>query len=174
MQILTTPTAFIFTRYCLFSTFYWFMSTIENLLRKMYIEGIPMSKFCNITLIITFSHTNYIVLPWTVIQDFDERGNFAIKKKSYQKGKKKKKRNYGCNGYCAWLWLWTGNRLLISNDLPTIATTESCAGAFFKQLPAPLPLTIQVVSLHYCLSKFESFRVLDYCPMRMYLKRNNV
>ncbi len=50
--ITTTPIAFIFTTYCLFSMFYRFMKTRENLLSKMYIEGALMSKSCNIALIL--------------------------------------------------------------------------------------------------------------------------
>ena len=41
--ITTSPIVFIFTRCCLFSMSYQFMSTIENLLGKIYIEGL-MSK----------------------------------------------------------------------------------------------------------------------------------
>ena len=48
--ITTTPLVFIFARYCLFTKFYRFMSTIENLLGKMYIEGVLMSKSRNIAL----------------------------------------------------------------------------------------------------------------------------
>ncbi len=38
--ITTTPIDFIFTSYCLFFMFHRFMYTVENLLSKMYIEGI--------------------------------------------------------------------------------------------------------------------------------------
>ncbi len=48
--ITTTPIALIFTRYCLFFMLYQFISTVENLLSKMYIEGALMSKSRNIAL----------------------------------------------------------------------------------------------------------------------------
>ena len=47
-DVTTTPIAFIiFTRYYLFSMFYWF-KTIENLLWKIYIEGALKRRICNI------------------------------------------------------------------------------------------------------------------------------
>ena len=46
--VTTTPIAFIFTRYCLFSMFCKYISMIENLLVKMHIEGALMSQSSNI------------------------------------------------------------------------------------------------------------------------------
>ncbi len=48
--ITTIPIAFIFTRYCLFFMFYWFLPTIEKLLGKMYVKGALISKSRNIAL----------------------------------------------------------------------------------------------------------------------------
>ena len=48
--ITTSPIAFICIRYCLFSMLYRFMKRIENLLRKMDIEGALMNKSSNIAL----------------------------------------------------------------------------------------------------------------------------
>ena len=45
--IATTPIAFMSTTYCLFSTLYQFMETIENLFGKMYIDDNLMSKSHN-------------------------------------------------------------------------------------------------------------------------------
>ncbi len=53
--ITTTSIAFKFTAYCLFSMFDQFMSTIENLLSKMYIEGALISKSRNIGLMKEYS-----------------------------------------------------------------------------------------------------------------------
>ena len=53
--ITTTLIAFIFTRYCLFSMFYWFMWSIQNLFGKMCIESASMNK-SHIALIYLFNN----------------------------------------------------------------------------------------------------------------------
>ena len=57
-----------------------------------------------------------------------------------------------------------------------IATTNLCAVSFhwWSNTHGHIPGRTDIILFNSCFSKVASFKVLDYCPMWMYLNRSNV